>query len=404
VSAKAPAEVAAQVDAVEALVGAGQPAPGLVVGEVDPRVLVQVAGELAQRAVDQVEDVAVDLDAGDVLGPELQGGQDVAATADADDRGPVEVVTLQTVVHEVGDVAAQEVRLGGVAAVAGRDGPGGAVDEQVELVGLQVLRRTLRADPVAERGPELIGVAVDRHPREGVPAVVHVRVVALVLGPEDLQERGVATVLVGVADRTAEQQHQGDGGQDLAPPLAGVHGEQQCRQRGDRGDEDHQAGTVEEPERRHQHQAAQAGAHQVGRVEAVDPAREAGEREADDHAGADERDGDHDAGEHHREHGGGIELDPEGDRQLGHERDGDRHRVGQCEAPHLALHPVLGERLGPEVDDQRTHRRAEQGDRDGDEGEVVPHRHAEDAGQHDLVGQRREGGHEQAGVGRWPGP
>ena len=57
----------------------------LVVDERDPRIAIEVAGEVAEPAVDELEDALVDLDAGDRLLVERQRRQDVASAAGADD-------------------------------------------------------------------------------------------------------------------------------------------------------------------------------------------------------------------------------------------------------------------------------------------------------------------------------
>jgi hypothetical protein len=58
---------------------------------------------------------------------------------------------------------------------------------------------------------------------------------------------------------------------------------------------------------------------------------------------------------------------------------------------------IRREHRGSSVDQQRTDRHPEHRHGDRDEGEVVVHRDAEDPGQQELIGERRERDQEQAG-------
>ena len=54
----------------------------------------------------------------------------------------------------------------------------------------------------------------------------------------------------------------------------------------------------------------------------------------------------------------------------------------------------------PQVDDQRSHGHAEHRDGDGDERKVIPHRHAENPRQRDLIDDRSERKKEEANIDR----
>ena len=76
------------LDHVERLALAGEPATRLVVHEADARVAVEMAGEVAEPAVHGPDDVVVDLDRRHVRRAERQGRQHVAAAADANHGHP----------------------------------------------------------------------------------------------------------------------------------------------------------------------------------------------------------------------------------------------------------------------------------------------------------------------------
>ena len=103
----------------------------LVVDEADARIAIEVAGEVAEAAVQRLEDVGVDLDADDRLRAEAQRRQDVAAAADADDqRAPVR----PQVVADVGDVVFEVLELLGRRRRLRQHGAGGDVDVEVQLL------------------------------------------------------------------------------------------------------------------------------------------------------------------------------------------------------------------------------------------------------------------------------
>ena len=77
--------------------------------------------------------------------------------------------------------------------------------------------------------------------------------------------------------------------------------------------------------------------------------------------------------------------------------DGDRKTQGS--KGHL-LHGAVGpENTRHQVNQQGAHRHPEHGDRDGHKGEVVPHGHAEDAGQQNFKHKGGERHQEKADVG-----
>ena len=82
--------------------------PRFVVDDRDARIAIEVSGEVSELAVDDVDDVAVDLDAGHGTLSELERREHVTAAADADDG---HVRGLADVVDEVLDPPPQEIAL-----------------------------------------------------------------------------------------------------------------------------------------------------------------------------------------------------------------------------------------------------------------------------------------------------
>src|SRR5260221_2782989 len=91
-------------------------------------------------------------------------------------------------------------------------------------------------------------------------------------------------------------------------------------------------------------------------------------------------------------------MDAERDAELGEEAQQHDDREGQRRRREPGLQPIAGKELRSHVHEQRADRHPEQGDRERDEGEVVQHRHAEDAGEKNLVHQRGERHEEQPDI------
>ena len=366
------------LDEVVAVLLAGQVAARFVVDDVDLRLAVEVPREVAVDPVGQVDDVAVHLDAGDGVGVELERGQDVGAATDAHDE---HVGIGADEVGEVLDLVAQAIALVGVAAPAGQQGPGRAVDDQAQRLAAGV-----------------VGVAVHDESGEGVPSLAGVVAVALLLRPDDAQDRGPVRVHDRVRGGEPAEDQDGDPrGGETAPAVAGG-GEGERGGRGQGADHDHEAGTVDPGEEQDQHDAPHAGTDQVDGVEAVDLVREAGEGQAHHDAAEHERHGYDHARRHHGRHAGDGEQGGEGDGQLDGEADRDGDAEQQRVQPQLAPDTLVGEAAREQVDRQRAHRHAEQRHGDGDEGEVVPHRHAEDPREGDLQHERGQRHQEEAEV------
>ena len=93
-----------------------------------------------------------------------------------------------------------------------------------------------------------------------------------------------------------------------------------------------------------------------------------------------------------------VQLRVEGDRELRDEADRKRRGEQRGEDPEPVAYVAIAEPARKEVDDERADGETEERDGDRDEREVVPHGHAEDPSQHDLVHKRREGDEEQPGI------
>ena len=112
-----------------------QVAARLVVDEPHPRVAIQVAGEIAEPAVDELENARVDFDAGDAALVEHQRRQDVAAAAGPDDD---DLRRRPEVVDDVGDVVLEVLNGGGIAVEGRQLGAGVGIDVEVQLARGQV--------------------------------------------------------------------------------------------------------------------------------------------------------------------------------------------------------------------------------------------------------------------------
>ena len=109
-----------------------------------------MAGEVAEFPGQDIEDGRVDLDAGDALRPEIKGGQDIPAAADADDGH------IRGRLHEIGrvdDVLAEIGELAEVAVHPGDDGRRIGVDVEIVLVH-RGLRRMRHAPAERRAHPE----------------------------------------------------------------------------------------------------------------------------------------------------------------------------------------------------------------------------------------------------------
>ena len=200
--------------------------------------------EIPVDVIHDVEDVAVDLRAGDGVGVEFESRKHVTAAADANDH---DVGVGPDVVGEVPQVDAQQV---GPARVSGHVGSRGAVDHQVEkVVGLRV--------------------PVDGQTGEGVPALVRVVRVAHSLAPLDTEHRIAARTEVGVDQReTPENQHE-RGRRKPFRACSRVGGEHECTDRRDRRYENHEARAVEPREEQYEENATDGGADEIRRIQPV---------------------------------------------------------------------------------------------------------------------------------------
>ena len=123
------------LDDVDRVAHARQVAARLVVDEADARVPIEMAGEVAEPAVDELEDARVDLDAGNPALAEHQRRQDVPAAAGADDndlRGRADVV------GDVGDVVLEVLNGGRIAVERRQLGAGIRIDVEVQFARGQI--------------------------------------------------------------------------------------------------------------------------------------------------------------------------------------------------------------------------------------------------------------------------
>ncbi len=235
-------------------------------------------------------------------------------------------------------------------------------------------------------------------PRHGMPALVD-------LGPLGLLDR---VDRIGLDPVDADQFPgfiEGHGGETGEDPGGGHRGaalpataaqDQRRRQEGQRGDEDHGARSRDAGEQRHQEQAPETAAGEIGEGDPVHAPGNVGESEGqgepaeEERQGEDEEFGDEKGVGAPRRSGlaGNVERH-QGDAEINQERHDRAHRErrrGTADLPHRPLTAKESRRYA--------HRDAARGDaekrqRDGDEGEVVPHRHREDPRQQDLEEQCR---------------
>jgi hypothetical protein len=136
--------------------------------------------------------------------------------------------------------------------------------------------------------------------------------------------------------------------------------------------------------------AANRRAQEVHTVERRELPWEARQREGHADPAEDEGNGHNHVRKHHRVHAEQRHPGCKRHRELGEQAEHDRDAEEQRAGAEAVRHPLGGEPGGSQVDDQRAHRHAEHGDGDGDEREVIPHGHAEDPGERDLVDDRGE--------------
>ena len=146
--------------------------------------------------------------------------------------------------------------------------------------------------------------------------------------------------------------------------------------------------------------AAERGAGEIGGVEPAHARGKSGQRQADRDAADHERHGDHDVGEAQSRRS----RRPTARCGTGCSARSGSSAPWRSETRRAASASRCRKRSGGkkprrEVDDQRAGGHAEHRHRQRDECEVVQHRHAEDAGQQDLVHQRRQGDEEDPDVG-----
>ena len=246
----------------------GQPAAGLVVHERDLRVPVQVPGEVAQRVVDGCEDVAVDLDAGDVLASRTRAP---TARRGRRRRRPRRPRPCRAgVVRQVGDVVAEERAVVGPSPIAAVP----AVLSMSMFICRTPCGGIVGLRPLPDGSGVGVRVAVDRHPGEGVPHLVAVQRVR----PAPSPTRRAAADLRRCA-RTALHDAEQPGAPSRRPRPASCRAgcpastaNTTAAEAGDGRDERSPGWAVEPAERHHDRDAAEAGADEVGGVEAVDPA------------------------------------------------------------------------------------------------------------------------------------
>ncbi len=362
------------LDDIVAIALARDIAAGLVVDELDARVAVEVAGEVAEALVDGVDGVLVDLDRHDRLLAEGQRREHIAPAARAHHQharvGP-------QVVDDIGDIVLEEVDLAVVAVERRQDGAGAGVHAKLELAHRPLVGWVGRADAPAVGRGQLRGVAGDGDPRERVPFLIQRSLLDIAAHIDQPQRRDLGLHQQGVA--------KGQRGEDRAAPdralqqpgHALVDAEQQRAERRQQRDDDHRRRAIGDLQHIHQDHAADRRAHKVGGVEPADLAREPGERQGHADAAEHKRHRDHDVGQHDRidpRHGADDDIvGAERQAQVGQEAEHDRDREGQRGSGQLEARALGREIARQQIDQQRAHGHPEQGDRDRHKREVVPH-------------------------------
>jgi hypothetical protein len=388
------------LDDVEGILRARHVAARLVVHEAHLRVAVEMAGEVAEPAVHDVEDGAVHLERGHRGLIEHEGREHVAPASAADHE---HVGVPAQMVGEVGEVVAEVVERPERAVERCQHGERAGVDVERQLARAHGAGKC-RAHAPAEGAHALVGRA--EHPDAGVrvPALEegrrHVDAAGGGHAPADAQQGPLQLDEERVPDREADEG-------DRADPEHGAHGaggvhelEAERRQGRERGHRDDRGGTVGDPQQHHQREAAERGPAEVDRVEPRCLRREARQRQRHADAAGGERDRDHGAreGDGRNRFEGAVRGQRQ--REVHDEAADDGEREDEGGEGELPVDARGSEQLGAQIHGDRADRHAEHGDRDRQEGEVVPDGHAEDAGQQDLVGERGQGDEEQADVRR----
>ena len=194
------------LDDVDRVAHPRQVAARLVVDEAHARIAIEVAGEVAEPAVDELEDARVDLDAGNGALAEHQRREDVSSAAGTDDDdagGRAEVMS------DVGDVVLEVLNGGGIAVERRQLGAGIRIDVEVQLARGE-LRRQCGAESPSRRPHRLRRIADHANPREGVPALDDRPRLVVALDPHEPQPRVIAPRGDGVADG-GQDEEDGDG-------------------------------------------------------------------------------------------------------------------------------------------------------------------------------------------------
>ncbi len=309
----------------------------------------------------------------------------------------------QRAVDDVADLAVELDHVDGALARRQRVvdvAPSPAPDDQRAALGREVERGALRAEaelaPVRERPAGL----AQRHRREVLVVGDHRLAARAPRVADDARDRRPA---VGRHDAVGLER----GGQVVEPRARGQPGgedrqrehrhgraarrEQQRGQRAERPQRDAQRRRVDDPHQRYHGDRAEPGAHEVERVQPPDGADVVTHRDRDRDPGGEEGQ----PGQHGREpqpgrergrHAEAVEVvvDPHQQRRHhDHQRGEDRRPARQRH-----LRPARAEALRPQVDEDRPRPHAEQRERDREEREVVEERRREQAREHDLERQR----------------
>ena len=352
---------------VVAVRAAGQERTTVGLVDRDVRNLVEMPGEVGVLVLEQADGHRVELDALDLLAAEVQRRQDLVAAGRPDDQGVVVVATEQAEGDGAGLrlVALERRRVA------------------VVLVDAGTVRTVVRQDLRVGGRPDDVDTE-DRTPLTELRCHLGLRRLGRDVGERPVRDHD---------DQERDGDRAGETARDRPDPLA----RHEPGKREHQGGEHHHRRWPERADERDGHDAAEAGADEVGEVERSHAFGRATQDHRDDHAQRDERGEQHEADEPEdrqvlERRGRAVVPDLHRvDRDLGHDEIADGHADRSRQAAHRQ--DPLGRCVTQPLrhrDEHTTRADAEECQPQHQVGVVVPELVGDDAGVADLQQQPRE--------------
>ena len=356
---------------------------------------VEVPGKVAEPLVGGADDVAVQLDAGDFRRPERQRREQIPAAPRADDQG---LLRLPDVVGHIRDVVPQVLDLAVVARIGNHLRARVDVDVHPELP-YQRISWIRRAQAPCVRRRRHLRIAADAHPRVRIPRLVERSRLEAALRPQNAEHGELPPHEGGMAGRESAKQQRRHHRQALEPARPCVRREAPRADARGGGDEEHRGRAVRDLQQENQRHTTQSRSRQIRGVKLAHLLWKSSERQANADARSDERYGDHEVGQGDRVQPDDRRVHEKRDAELRQEAERRQDRKRDRGRRELHFDRVAAEDLRQQKHDQRAYRHPEHGDGNRHEREVVPHGHAEDPGEQDLVHDHRRSDQEQTSVG-----